>query len=347
MTGKLTKILAPNSEYSSNTKKPLYRVWYGTNRKPIDDYDESLGFSNERDSIIHYGTCIVEVPKSHNFGSTGSSWIVRVVTRTDEPLKLRRIYPYDANNFFNSMNNKLKTRPSGKRTALVYIHGYHVSFEEAAVRAAQIGFDLKVEGITAFFSWPSKESFWKYSADEATIKISEFRIEKFLRKLALESGAEEVHIIAHSMGNRGLLGAMERLAKDPSFDPPSQFGQIILAAPDVDMDTFNELASAYSHISKRTTLYISSKDWALKLSKFWHDYPRVGFFPPIGIFPDIDTVKVTGIDLTILGHSYFAEAAPVLYDMQQLLQSDIDPGSRARTETVFTSDNQKYWEIRK
>jgi len=28
--------------------------------------------------------------------------------------------------------------------------------KEAAIRAAQIGCDLKVPGITAFFSWPSK-----------------------------------------------------------------------------------------------------------------------------------------------------------------------------------------------
>jgi hypothetical protein len=34
----------------------------------------------------------------------------------------------------------------------VYIHGYNVSFEEAVIRAAQMGYDLKVEGVTALFS---------------------------------------------------------------------------------------------------------------------------------------------------------------------------------------------------
>ena len=46
-------------------------------------------------------------------------------------------------------------RNSGEEPhALLYLHGYNTSFEEAAIRAAQIGFDLKVPGATAFFSWP-------------------------------------------------------------------------------------------------------------------------------------------------------------------------------------------------
>lgn len=49
------------------------------------------------------------------------------------------------------MQRKLSTRQDRKQ-ALVYIHGYNVGFEEAAIRAAQIGFDLKIGGITAFFS---------------------------------------------------------------------------------------------------------------------------------------------------------------------------------------------------
>ena len=32
---------------------------------------------------------------------------------------------------------------------------HNVAFEEAAVRAAQIGFDLTIDRVVAFFSWPS------------------------------------------------------------------------------------------------------------------------------------------------------------------------------------------------
>jgi esterase/lipase superfamily enzyme len=94
---------------------------------------------------------------------------------------------------------------------LIYIHGYCVSFEEAALRAAQIGSDLNLQGAMAFYSWPSKGDLTGYLADSATIDASESFIREFLLDFYRKSGAERVHIIAHSMGNRGLLRAMERI----------------------------------------------------------------------------------------------------------------------------------------
>src|SRR5260370_26727034 len=64
--------------------------------------------------------------------------------------------------------------------ALVFLHGYNVSFEDAAIRAAQIGYDLKVPGPVAFFSWPSRGSLAAYPADEASIEASDQPIADFL-----------------------------------------------------------------------------------------------------------------------------------------------------------------------
>ncbi|MFK0731826.1 MAG: alpha/beta hydrolase, partial [Gloeotrichia echinulata HAB0833] len=89
--------------------------------------------------------------------------------------------------------------------------GFNVSFEDAALRAAQIGVDLQVPGIMAFYSWPSRGKLVSYPADEATIEASERYIAEFLLNLVQKSGAEKIHIIAHSMGNRGLLRAMQRI----------------------------------------------------------------------------------------------------------------------------------------
>ena len=47
--------------------------------------------------------------------------------------------------------------PEGERNVFVYIHGYNVDFEEAAVQAAQLLYDLKLPGEFAFFSWPLGE----------------------------------------------------------------------------------------------------------------------------------------------------------------------------------------------
>jgi hypothetical protein len=110
--------------------------------------------------------------------------------------------------------------------ALVYLHGFNVSFEEAAIRATQIGYDLKVPGATAFYNWPSRGALTAYAADAATIEASEAAITAFLAGLCTELKADRLHLIAHSMGNRGLLRAMQRIAADAELRSRVRFGQI-------------------------------------------------------------------------------------------------------------------------
>jgi esterase/lipase superfamily enzyme len=120
-----------------------------------------------------------------------------------------------------------------------------VTFEEAAIRAAQIGCDLKVLGATTFFSWPSRGTAMAYPADEAASEASEWAITDFLVDFAANCGAEKVHVIAHSMGNRGLLRALQRIAAQAETRGKVKFGQLFLAAPDVDRDLFLDLAQLY------------------------------------------------------------------------------------------------------
>src|SRR5262245_55457449 len=251
-----------------------YTVWYGTNRRPILDRGQVVEYSGEREDTIHYGKCKVFIPKSHKIGSLGSPWWVRWIKRIDDRLKLRKISGLEAEAYWEDLRKAL----SGDwRDALIYIHGYRVSFEEAALRAAQIGCDLNLQGAMAFFSWPSKGALAGYLADSATIDASEIFIRQFLLDFYHQSGAERINIIAHSMGNRGLLRAVERIVDMSESRAQVKFGQIFLAAPDVDAQVFRTLAGAYARLSERTTLYASEKDKALGMSEMLHDYDRAGF----------------------------------------------------------------------
>src|SRR5262249_21920570 len=160
-------------------------------------------------------------------------------------------------------------------------HGFRTSFADAAIRAAQLGTDLNVKGLTAFYSWPSKTSLLGYLADGASIEGSEAYIEEFLVRVAQDSSADRIHVIAHSMGNRGLLRALQGITARAEAKGGVRFGQVFLAAPDVDIGTFRKLAKAYPQVSERTTLYVSGRDRAIWLSFFLHMFPRVGYAPPI------------------------------------------------------------------
>ena len=50
--------------------------------------------------------------------------------------------------------------------------------------------------------------------------------------------------------------------------------------------------------------------------------------PPTLVLPGIDTINVTNVDLTMLGHGYVAEARDVLTDMHALITQGAPPDER-------------------
>jgi esterase/lipase superfamily enzyme len=329
----------------------VYRVWFATNRRPKDPGDFNRGFtaSPEDDhTLVHYGTCDVEIPRSHKFGSLGSSFLVRAITRTDDRLKLETVSALAEELFWEGVKQRLQQLPDAERQALVFIHGYSTSFKSAALRAAQIGADLKAPGVTAFFSWPSRGRLLGYLMDDARIEASEAAITEFLVRFANDVGAHRLHVIAHSMGNLGLLRAMQHILADAQRRTNVRFGQVFLAAPDVDTRLFKQLAIAYPELTRRTTVYISPRDLALRVSRWLRGREaRVGFAPPITVVPGIDTVWVPDFRLDLLGHSYYAKAAGVLHDMHDLLRIDSAPAGRARLTADVNGDGQQYWVMRR
>jgi esterase/lipase superfamily enzyme len=221
----------------------VYPVWFGTNRRPNAPGD---AFTGERHEHVTRGRVEVFIPEAHRFGETGTQFwkkLLRFDLR-DDALRVQRVERQERDDFYAEIHAAMQiARESGETPhALFFLHGFNVTFKEAAIRAAQIGFDLKVPGATAFFSWPSRGSVTAYPVDEASIEASERAITDFLVDFAANCGAEKMHVIAHSMGNRGLLRALQRIAANAETRGKVKFGQIFLAAPDVDRDLFLDLA---------------------------------------------------------------------------------------------------------
>jgi esterase/lipase superfamily enzyme len=322
-----------------------YLVWYATSRKPLNAADPSQGFGAERDDRIHHGTCRVFIPRSHKVGSTGSPWWKRLATFSDDRMRLLSIDSLPEAAFWQQMRDELANGPIDDQDAVVFIHGFNVDFQEAALRAAQIGFDLQIRGTVAFYSWASRGDVKMYLADEATVELEEAPIADFLCDMALRTGARRVHVIAHSMGNRAVLRAMHQITQQAERRSGVRFGQVILAAADVDARKFHELCQAYRELSERTTLYVSSRDAAVELSRRLHDFPRVGLMPPITTTPGIDTVNAVNADVSLLGHGYVAEARDVISDMHALIRHGTAPRQRFGLRSATTPAGEPYWLI--
>lgn len=316
------------SEFSGT----CYPVWFGTNRRPLDPSDPGKGFGSEIDERIHFGKRIVRIPSSHRVGELGSPLWRRLLLQVDDRITVDPATVMARDAFERDVRKFLAGLDPSDRNVLVYIHGFNTGFDDAARRAAQLGFDLKVPGITVLYSWPSRGNLSGYVADLSSIEASEVQIADFLIAVSALAERGKVHIIAHSMGNRGLLRALHRATTQAALRAGTRFGQIFLSAPDIGVAAFRQLASVYPQVAERTTLYVADQDKALAaLEWITEGGGRVGGAPPVLVLPGIDTVRVRGSSLFRLGHSYFAEEPDVLRDIRaQLYWRESPERRRAR-----------------
>jgi esterase/lipase superfamily enzyme len=236
-----------------------------------------------------------------------------------------------------------RVRASAKASAFLFVHGYNVSFENAARRTAQISYDLGFDGAPVFYSWPSQGTTPAYTVDEQNIEWAQANLKGFLEDFFSRSDAQSVYLIAHSMGNRALTRAVAYLlAEKPSLR--QRLTEVILTAPDIDADVFKrDIAPALTESGRPITLYASSEDLALVASKKVHGYPRAGDSGQgLVVVPGIETIDATGTDTSLLGHSYFAETRSVLSDIFYLIRNGQRAEQRFGLQRVDTQAG-KYW----
>src|SRR5262249_17962534 len=146
--------------------------------------------------------CTVSIPRGHEEGQLEAPSILHFEFRED-PAKhvvLMRVETMVKSQF--SLDLQAKADQVPRREALIFVHGYNVSFEDAARRTAQLTHDLGFQGIPAFYSWPSNGFSVAYTWDEQSAVWTEPHLKEFLEFLADNGKLERIHVIAHSMGNR-------------------------------------------------------------------------------------------------------------------------------------------------
>ena len=188
---------------------------------------------------------------------------------------------------------------------------------------------------------------FRYTKDEANIEWSKHNMKLFLEDYIIKSEAEDIYLVAHSIGNRGLTKAIvELMYEKPELG--KNIKEIILAAPDIDAEVFkNDIApKMISKIEKPITLYVSSDDLALKASKALHGNPRAGESgDSLVILKGVETIDASGVDTSFLSHSYFADTNSIISDIFDLIQSGKRAFNRERL-LLINSLNQSYWKVK-
>lgn len=327
-------------------------VFYGTNRNRLIA-EEKKKFGNELDKM-EQGYCIISIPPGHKQGALERParflWWQKS-EKQEKHIVLNSINPLSENDFYSRLKESLIRSES--KMAMIFIHGFNTSFEEAARRCGQITYDIPFSGITGFFSWPSSGRVTDYARDVERAEASISNLASFIENVVIKTGVKELHFIAHSMGNRILTRSLNNLFQKESFKQKiSIISQIVLAAPDIDTDVFNnEIYPTFKKIGKRRTIYASDQDMALHFSEKLHkNLRRVGEGGAnIYVADGLDTIDASNVRSKGIHHSYIFEESELLYDLNMLFLNGSEPQKRRLMEKSKTIDNNslKYWLFRK
>jgi len=334
---------------TSGEDEPTYAIvktYFATDRSLTGDARPSAMFGAGR-SDVRYGFCDVSIPRDHRMGELESPSVWKLEFREDpeKHVVLLSAVTTPADTFFASVADRV--RHSQRKSAFLFVHGYNVSFEDAARRTAQISYDLGFDGAPVFYSWPSEGATAAYTVDEQSIEWAQANLRTFLADFLTRSDAQDVYLIAHSMGNRALTRAVASLmAEKPNLRP--RLKEIILAAPDIDADVFKrDIAPGLVATGRPVTLYASSNDKALIASKAVHGYRRAGDAGGgLVILRGIETVDASIVDTSFVGHSYIAEDPTVLKDLHLLIRDGKAADQRATLRGIDGTAG-RHWEFRK
>jgi esterase/lipase superfamily enzyme len=306
-------------------------------------------YRGTRGSLVR-GVCEVTVPDVHDRGQVERPSLLRFEIREDQRkhVVLTSATELDADVFHQQLSNVIAKSPD--RDLLVFIHGYNVDFQSAVRRTAQISVDLPFAGVPVCYSWPSRGSVFQYTVDETNAAWTTPHLKQFLLELAESSGAESINVVAHSMGNRPTTQALVEIGWQREMEAKSDelpvFDRVVLAAPDVDADRFRrDLAPELVEVAEQVTLYASSDDQALIASQKVHGYPRAGESGEnMVVVPGIETVDVSGIDLSLLGHSYYGDNQSMLHELYELVRARL-PAPRRQLLVARRRGEQIYWQL--
>ena len=100
------------------------------------------GFTGERHDRVSLGRVEVFVPEAHRFGEIGSSLMTRLrrFDLRDDRLRVQQVETREREAFFAEIQQAMQAARDGgdQPHALVFLHGFNVSFEEAAIRARRL-----------------------------------------------------------------------------------------------------------------------------------------------------------------------------------------------------------------
>ncbi|WP_245270829.1 alpha/beta fold hydrolase [Beijerinckia mobilis] len=261
----------------------------------------------------------ITVPPSHQAGQVERPTLGDEDPNRDIVLAGRRSLAEDE--FLHTIAMHLSGRIGSNRDILIYVHGFNTSYDDARYRLAQIVEDGRFGGVPVLFTWPSANNLLDYGAAKENATISRDSLTRLIQQVGALPDVGRVHILAHSMGTWLAMEALRENAIGGSPDLNGRLGDVMLAAPDIDLNVFKQQMARLdpSHF----VVIVTANDRALSLSRtLAGDRPRLGALDPHK--PEdhaaLDALGVKVVDLSsesmdLLHHGNYASVPVAVRNM--------------------------------
>lgn len=317
-----------------------------TTRRPSSD--PAVLFGGDRTLTPRFARLSISIPPGHKTGDI--AWSPSTIADPRTSFATTRAAVLEPQAFRSALRQQI--HKTGRSHVLVFVHGYNTRFDEAAFRFAQIVHDSNSPVTPVLYSWASWGSLSAYPYDRSSAAIARDGLEKLLADVASDPAVGEVSVLAHSMGGWLAMESLRQMAIRNRQVAP-KIRNLMLAAPDIDVDVAQEQARGLGTKRPRITLFVSRDDEALKLSNiFWGSRDRLGAIDPAKepYRSNLKRFGVEVIDLTNVetsdrtGHGKFAQSPEVVRAIGSRLASgqqlsvdtgDIGDGAAMLTQGAF------------
>jgi esterase/lipase superfamily enzyme len=209
-------------------------------------------------------------------------------------VEARRLQGADV--FTAAVEDRIGRDQDGVREAIVFAHGYNVTFAEGLYRQAQIAHDFGLPDLPIHYSWPSAGSLRGYVYDKESAIFAAEGLADLMEMLA-GTGIDQIALAGHSMGGLVVMEAL-RLLELRDSAAFAKLQAVVLLAPDVDVDIFRQRMTLLQNRSLPVYIFASSQDRALRASsRLQGRRPRLGALPDATGIADLPVYVVDVSDV--------------------------------------------------
>jgi esterase/lipase superfamily enzyme len=268
-----------------------------------------------------------------------------------------------------------------RKEVVLFVHGYHTSFEHAALTMGELCHFLGRDFVCGIFTWPAdgrRGILFGYGFDRESSEYAVEDLLKLIRIVGRTPGVDRIHLIGHSRGTDTLTSALAALSVEAyglrsSPDREYRIGNVVLVAPDLDGDVaVSKIFKVFSDPDLpfggktdpsaliplapglKVTVYVSPDDRALatagwlmgsiaRLGRVDSKMFNADQIAALASLGAIDIVQVRG-RTDFFGHGYFASNPQVSADIVALLRYDLRPNEPGRSLEHVTGS---FWQVAK